>query len=138
MERGLEQLIIIVAIILAGVLDLILRWLKGRQRRDEPVDAGADDEHVVLLEEADIELPADFQLPEEAMVEGRLTPPPPPPAPEPVISRRPPPPPAIRPRRVARRLLPHPLDARRGIVMMTVLGPCRGLQPPDSDAYHSH
>jgi hypothetical protein len=136
MERGLEQLIIIVAIILAGVLDLILRWLKGRQRKDQPVDAGADDEQVVLLEEADIELPADIQLPEEAMVERRLTPPPPPPPPAPAPP--PPPLPAIRPRRVARRLLPHPLDARRGIVMMTVLGPCRGLQRPDSDAYYSH
>jgi len=37
--------------------------------------------------------------------------------------------PAARPRRARRRLLRGHRDARRGIVLITVLGPCRGLEP---------
>ena len=37
--------------------------------------------------------------------------------------------PATRPRRARRRLLRGHRDARRGIVLITVLGPCRGLEP---------
>jgi hypothetical protein len=42
----------------------------------------------------------------------------------PVITR---PGPVRQSRSDARRLLVYPIDARRGIVMMEVLGPCRGL-----------
>jgi hypothetical protein len=37
--------------------------------------------------------------------------------------------PAARPPRASRRLLRSHRDARRGIVLITVLGPCRGLEP---------
>lgn len=184
MERGFEQLIVIAAVILAGVFDVLVRWVKSRQRRDAPVDATRYDEKPLLVEEeADFELPADVDLPSdielsgeelvertqsrgeraeraqsreeqaeralsreeqveraqfgEELVERRvpMAPPPPPvPARAPVVSRRPAPPPPIRPRRVSRRLLTSPLDARRGIIMMTILGPCRGLERPDSEA----
>ena len=147
MEGAFEQLIVIAAIILLGVFDRLVRWLKSRQQKDTPVDASRYDENPKLVEEeADFELPVDGELPSdielsgeelveralsgEELVERRVPPPLPLPPPVPVISRRPAPPPPIGPRRVSRRLLTDPLDARRGIVMMTILGPCRGLEPP--------
>jgi hypothetical protein len=134
MERGFEQLFIIAAVILAGVFDLLVRWRKSRQRKDAPADASRYDQNPVLVEEeADSGLPSDIELSGEELVERGVPPPLPPPARVPVVSRRPAPPP-IRPRRVSRRLLVNPLDARRGIVMMTILGPCRGLERPDSEA----
>lgn len=139
MERGFEQLIVMAAIILAGVFDLLVRWLKSRQRKDAPVDAGRSDENPVLVEEeadfglpAEVELLSDVELSGEELVERR-GPPPLPPPPVPVVSRRPAPPPPSRPRRVSRRLLAGPLDARRGIVMMTILGPCRALERRGSE-----
>lgn len=128
MERGFEQLILIVVILLAAVFDFVVRWLRRRQGKDESVGAGPADEQPLLLEEHEIELP------EAPAVERGLPLPPPAPAEVPVVFRRPLPPPAIKPPRVARRLLRQPLDARRGIVMMAVLGPCRGLQAADREA----
>lgn len=132
MERGFEQFFIFALVLFAALVDLIVRSVRSKTRRDQPADvAGVEeagvDEELVMLEEADTELP------EEEPAEPRL---PPPPLPSPRFSQ----PMEVRPRRRhrARRWLKHPLDARRGIVMMTILGPCRGLQPPDSDASHSH
>ena len=137
MEQVFEQLLVIAAIILAGLYNLLVRSLKSRQRKDAPVDATRFDENPVLVEEeadfelpADVELPSDIELPGEELIERRVTLPLPPPPPVPVVFWRPAPPPPIRPRRVSRRLLTDPLDARRGIVMMTILGPCRGLESP--------
>ena len=115
MERGSELLIALVVILMAA-LDLLVRWLKGKMQHDQPAGAAG-------VEEADTELlerpPAKPQLPPAA--------PPPPP------SQPPGSPPTARPRRPrpARRWLNDPIDARRGIVLMTILGPCRGLQAPD-------
>ena len=121
MERGLEQLLVIAAIILAGVFEVLVRWVKSLQRKDAPVDASRYDENPVLVDEdADFELPADVELPTDIKLTG-----------EELVERAPPP---SRPRRVSRRLLASPLDARRGIIMMTILGPCRGLERPDSEA----
>jgi hypothetical protein len=132
MERGFEQFFIFALVLFAALVDLIVRSVRSKTRRDQRADvagveeAGVDEELVLLAE-------ADTELSEEEPAEPRL---PPPPLPSPGSS----PPMAVRPRRRhrARRWLKHPLDARRGIVMMTILGPCRGLQPPDSDALHSH
>ena len=151
MERGFEQLILFAFILLAGVFDLLVRWLKSRRQKDGRVDASRYDENPVLVEEeADFELSDDVELfdrelsgeelierglADEEVAERRVPPPVPPlPVPVPVVTRRPAPPEPSRPRRVSRRLLTGPLDARRGIVLMTILGPCRGLERADSDA----
>ncbi|MEX2155201.1 MAG: hypothetical protein WD825_17780 [Gemmatimonadaceae bacterium] len=123
MERGFEQLFVLAAILLAAMVDLFVRWLRGKTRKDQPAGAAGVEEEVVLVEEADTELPE--ELPEQEPVEPQL-PPPPPPAPRP----SPPPPVRTRRRHRARRWLKHPTDARRGIVLMAILGRCRGLEAP--------
>jgi len=139
MERGFEQLFILAVIIFAGLVDLIVRRLRRKAGKDRPpVEAGvvevtevadvadlADVEDALDLVEAD-----DAELPGRGPVAPKL-PPPPPAAAMPSPRRSPP----LRPRRRqrARRWLTHPLDARSGIVLMAILGPCRGLQAPGSD-----
>lgn len=128
MERGFEQLFVLAAILLAAMVDLFVRWLRGKTRKDQPSDAAGVEEEMVLVEEADTELP------EQRPVEPQLPPPPPAPTPAP----RPSPPTTFRPRRRhrahrAHRWLKHSIDARRGIVLMAILGPCRGLEAPYRD-----
>jgi hypothetical protein len=148
MERGLvEELFILAAILFAGLVDLIVRWLRRKAGKDRPaVETGvaevtevtetadvadlADVENALDLFEAD-----DAELPERGSVAPQVLPPPPSAAtPMPSTPRSPPPPLRPRRRRRVRRWLRHPLDARSGIVLMAILGPCRGLQAPDSDA----
>lgn len=133
MERGFEQIFVLVAIVLAALFDLLVRWLKKKAGKDRPADVTDVDEELVLVEDANKEFPE--QWPEEPQVPSppAPAPAPAPPEPVPVLSPRPSPPTAVRPRRRhrARRWLKHPSDARRGIVLMAVLGPCRGLEAPD-------
>ena len=141
MERGLEQLFILAAIIVAGLFELIARWLRERAGKNRPpVEAGAAEATEVadIAELADLEDALDrvemddVELPRrEAFVPQ--VPPLPPAALMPSTQRSLPP---LRPRRRrrTRRWLRHPLDARSGIVLMAILGPCRGLQAPHSDA----
>jgi len=109
MDRGFEQLVILVAIIVAGIADLIVRWMRRKAGKDQPP--------VVA------DVPVEPQLP--------------PPEPAPVSVSFPPRSPSLpvrrRRRHRAHRWLTHPLDARSGIVLMAILGPCRGLQAPHSD-----
>jgi hypothetical protein len=128
MERGFEQFFIFAVVLFAALVDLIVRSVRRKTREDQRADvAGVEeagvDEELVLLEEVDTELS------EEEPAEPQ---PPPPPLPSPRSS----PPMAVRPRRRhrARRWLKHPIDARRGIVLMAILGTCRGLQAPHGDA----
>jgi hypothetical protein len=141
MERGFEQLFILAVIIFAGLVELIVRRLRGKAGKDRPpVETGVaevtevadvadlgDVEDALGLVEAD-----DAELPGRGPVAPQLPPPRPPAATMPSPRRSPPP---LRPRRRqrARRWLTHPLDARSGIVLMAILGPCRGLQAPGSD-----
>jgi len=147
MERGFEQLFVLAAILLAAMVDLFVRWLRGKTRKDQPSDVAAleEEEEMVLVEEADTELP------EQRPVEPQLPPPAPAPKPSPrpsspataapMPSQRPSPPARVRPHRRhrahrahrAHRWLKHPIDARRGIVLMAILGPCRGLEAPYRD-----
>ncbi len=124
MERGFEQLVIIFAVIAFSLLDLLLRWLKRRAEGSSP----APPEEMTSDE---------FPMP--------YMPPPAEERPEPVwrletlpVAYQPAPPvrsvpaPAPVPRSaVRRRFMFGPGDARRGVVLMTVLGPCRA----QSDAY---
>jgi hypothetical protein len=146
MERGLEQLFILAAILFAGLVDLIVRWLKAKAGKDRPVvetevaEVRAVTEAADVADLADVENALDLfeaddaELAERESVAPQVLPPPPAAA-TPMPSTRPSPPPLRpRPRRRVRRWLRHPLDARSGIVLMAILGPCRGLQGPHSDA----
>ena len=169
MERGFDQLVILVLVILATLLDLVVRWTKKRAHRDEsPVD---HDETVAAEDGAAEPWESEWQpplseapLPETPPPE---TPPPEAPAPEAppreapgrevppwrepptsrmptIISGRSPSGvapaqprtrllPALEVPRLRRRLLERPSDARRAIVLMAVLGPCRALDPASRD-----
>ena len=120
MERGFEQFFVLAAILLAAVVNLLVRG-RRKTREDQPADVAGVEEEVVLVEEPNTELleqgPVEPQLPPAAAV--------------PLPSPRPSPPTPARPRR---RWLKHPSDARRGIILMVILGPCRGLQAPHSEA----
>lgn len=142
MERGLEQLLLPALIVLAALLDLLVRWAKRKVRKDQPEEVAHVEAETVLLEHED----AATELPEAAPVE--VPPEPvavlvrapriqPPPAPRLARQASPSPPPTLpartRRRKRGRGWLKHPLDARHGIVLMTILGPCRGWQASDRD-----
>src|SRR5688572_13741006 len=122
MEQGAERFFIPAVIILFALLDLFARWLKKRAGKDKPAAGGG----TVLAEEGNAELP------ERGRIEPQLPPVslPSPGASVPQPTHRPPPVRTPRRRHHARHWLRHPADARRGIVLMAVLGPCRGLEGP--------
>jgi hypothetical protein len=149
MDRGFEQLVILLLVILATLLDLVVRWIKKRNRRDEP--PVYHDETVAAEDAAAEPWESEWQLP---LPEAPLPETPPPEAPPPEV------PPqeapgrevSIRPQsrvaptqprtrmlparevpRLRRRLLERPGDARRAIVLMAVLGPCRALDAASRD-----
>lgn len=128
MERGFEQFFVLAAILLAALVDLFVRRLKKKAGKDQPADV--EEEAVLVEEEAMLVEEDDSKLHAPEMEEPQL-------APARLPSPRPSPPPAVgmpRRRQRARRWLTHPADARLGIVLMAVLGPCRGLETPRSDA----
>lgn len=124
MERGFEQLFVLAAILLAAMVDLFVRWQRGKTRRDQPADDAGVEEDMVFVEEADTELPEQEPVEPQLPAPARARPPAPRPSP---------PPPVGRGRHHAHRWLKHPIEPRRGIVLMTILGPCRGLEPPHGD-----
>jgi hypothetical protein len=124
-----EQLLLLAAFLLVGLVNYLVRWL---QRRSEEAEAPPEDAPrvpaprevppVVVRERPDVVV---TPLPPRARV--RL--------PEPVVAIPPPPrPEPARPAAVAARRRLHPLlgrptDLRHAIVLATVLGPCRAQEP---------
>jgi hypothetical protein len=140
----LEQFVLLAVVLLAALADYI-----ARARRRHREESGQDSEvaQTTVADEYESEwiesepLEPDFErersrweeiaevLPPALPVpEQRRPVPPRPPPPLPA----PPPPTSARRRRAQRRhrWLTNTRDARRGMVMMTILGPCRGLEPP--------
>jgi hypothetical protein len=137
----LDQLVVILLVVLFTLGDAVYRRLRNRGRAAPPegeelhegetavadadVEAAYEEEirHGDGSEPEDVfEPPAEEELPAPAHRPPAL-PPPEPERPAPVALAR---------RRTA--ALPSPLDARearRAIVLMTVLGPCRGLESED-------
>ena len=128
MERGIEQLFILALIVLATLIDLFARWLRRKQGKDQPAQV---DEEPVFVEADDRERRArtrvEPELPPMMQPSVRASIVPSPPAQRSTQPRT-----MVRPRRRdrARRWLTHPVDARRGIVLMAILGPCRGVDAP--------
>ncbi|MGQ0715281.1 MAG: hypothetical protein ACT4PJ_16400 [Gemmatimonadaceae bacterium] len=137
MERGFDQLFIVVLILLAALFDLFARWLKRKTAATQPAPVEDD---LVLVEEDDeiawlereraeplrqlplslppsVQAPPAFKAPAAAARRG--------------AAERRAPPVGSPPRRRRRGWLETPADARRGIVVMTILGPCRGLKASD-------
>lgn len=153
----MEQLIVVLMVLAFSVGDIVVRWLKKRAEGNPPPGMPRPrDEPVAMEEEADEE-PDWFEVLRQQQEEERepmiLFPreeaPPPPPAPKPVeeAPRRLVPVESTEPARGlvsgARRTMPRPVtrravpvrewlrspsDARKGIVLMNVLGPCKGLE----------
>jgi hypothetical protein len=152
-----EQLVLLALITFIALLDLVSRWARGRRtepeptyRREEPVydEAPVYDEEPVYDEAPVYDEEPVFTLEREPewLESGSAEAEPPstwaePAGPPPIVreprTRKATPAPlrpvvqapaqsATRPRRRAH-WLRHPVNARRGIVMMTVLGRCRGL-----------
>jgi hypothetical protein len=127
MEWSLERLFFPAVVLLLMLGDMLIRWAKRKVQEDRP-KADVEAETVFVEDE---ELPP--ELPEPAPAE-LLPPVQRPPQPLPLrAAELPPPAPRGRRRRPQRghRWLKDPLDARRGIVLMTILGPCPGMQGPD-------
>ena len=143
MEGRFEQLIVIVVVIAFSLFDLLLRWAKRRAKQRQAGMPAEDGGELAFEEEVeDFETPGEVALErEEPWAAGAPSPPLPtetPPSAEKVPARMAPsrapvgslvPLPYLvqRPCRRKRWAL-APGDARRGIVLMTVLGPCRAQE----------
>lgn len=117
----MEQWLFFAIFIAVGLFNLLGRWLKRRMEEQARQNAPAEP-RVERFPEIEIrEMPAPRRMP---------APPPPEPVAPAVPARRP----AVR--EVAR--VPTRLggrtDLRRAIVLMSVLGPCRGLESEGPDA----
>ena len=127
MDRGFEQLILLALFLLAALVDWLVRWLKGRTR------APTSTEEVLMEDEAEPLAEREW-LDSEAPAAPPVVPAPVrAPAMEELVVRRPVqpahPPKIVRRHGKARvrRMLHDEARLRHAIVVMEVLGPCRGL-----------
>lgn len=116
-----EQLLLFGLFLLVALANLVARWLRTRAERRPRVPTDEPEEIVEASRRVPprvvIRTPQPSRQP--ALVSAAV------PAPA-----RPAPAPAARVRRPPRFRLGGVPDVRRGIVLMTVLGPCRALEPP--------
>jgi len=115
---SIEQLILLALFVLVPLVNLLARWVRRRTEPGErpPEEAKQEPE------------PVPFRLPPRILVptpvEPRRVEPPRPAAPTP--------PPGLR-RRGPMLQLSGPADVRRAVMLMAVLGPCRGLESPGAE-----
>jgi hypothetical protein len=112
---SLEQLIVLAVFLLVPLVNLLARWL--RQRGEAPPRPPAEIPHQPE--------PVPFRLPPTVRLAEPVTPQ----REEQVTRPRPAPPPALL-RRQPRLRISDPEDVRYAVMLMAVLGPCRGLEPP--------
>jgi hypothetical protein len=141
-DLNFEQLFILAVLLLAGLVNLVLDWLRNRRRKAQPQHR--DDDLAIAQEELDLAEPLWRERTAEVPPDLDPARVPVPPAPRvrsgqgatpPVVPRiSPPRSPTRSPqgRRLHRRI--DPREARRGVVLMTILGPCRGAEPPAGNA----
>lgn len=126
---AIEQILLIAIFILAPLLNFILQRLKRRLEDQAPPDQTEDamrrrpqDEasETVRRQPRIVIVPAaePIPMPSSRRAAGRER--------APVLST-----PERRPARAALELLRSPQDVRRGIIMMTILGPCRANDPQE-------
>lgn len=135
MDRGLEQLIFFGLILLAGLLDWMIRLLRHRRRatplapREEDLQAFDGDEEMAVEENAPVagsEAAARHPkpTPRQMHVPAGMT------YPTRVGIRQPAVPARHGARPRAARWVGDARALRRAIVLMEILGPCRGLDQP--------
>ena len=115
----MESLILLFVFLFLSAIALAIRWLNEKIRRE-----------IVLKDLKDLFLPSDDarEQQERGATETRTTSP----------SKQKKPIPAFRPTTTPKRLtasrlrLRNRADLRQGIIIMTVLGPCRALEHPDN------
>jgi hypothetical protein len=125
MERGAEQLVILVVVIAFSLFDLAMRWLKRRAGGPvaAPPEVEGDDEAWTIPDIA-VPSPPSVPLPSGRERSG--------PVPQRVVtfadpeSRRPSRGPVVAPIRRSR--IVRLGGARRGVVLHAILGPCRALE----------
>lgn len=132
MEVRLEQLVILALVVVVTLADLFLRWVRRKAGTDGRGDSADIEGELVFDEEADGEVRGPVWRAPEIRPAQALPPTPsprqPPPAPirfSPVMQ---PVTPGPSRRGGARRWLRDSGEAKRGIVLMAVLGPCRGME----------
>ena len=114
----MESLILFFVFLFLSTIALAIRWLHEKIRRE-----------IALKDLKDLFLPSDdgLEQPDRVTPDTRKTSP----------SKSPQPIQAFRPRTTPKRLtasrlrLRNKADLRQGIILMTVLGPCRALEHPD-------
>ena len=141
-DGNFEQLIILVVVMLAWLVNFVLDQVRTRRRPVPPQDR---DENLVV-EEDEID-PAEATPPQVVvsppLPDSRGVLPEPShrqalapraiPSVQPRVPPRQTPPRSPESPRLRRRI--DPLEARRGVVLMTILGPCRGVEPPAGNAF---
>ena len=145
-DLNFEQLFILAMVLLAGLLNFVLNWMRHRGRTAQPQarheDLAVDEEEIDLGDAMRREpAAASPRVPDAARVPMPVTLPAPATRPtdlRPQVVILPPRPQAGSPdgRRLRRRI--DPSEARRGVVLMTILGPCRGVEPPGGAASGRH
>ena len=138
-DGNFEQLIILAVVAVAWLVNFVLDLVRSRGRPAPPQEREEDlavDEQEIDLPEVMRERPVEAERP--ARGPRSADPRPPvvvapavPSARVPVAARRPA---AKVPERARRRRRIDAVEARRGIVLMTILGPCRGAEPPPNGA----
>jgi hypothetical protein len=162
-DLNFEQLVILAVLLLAGLVNFVLDWLRKRGRTAQPQgrdeELAVDEEEIHLAEEMGgpepPRVPVTLPAPETRSADARrqvvvpVTMPDsrrgslaPSPLSAPAQRATPSVPPRVPPprsrarspesRRLRRRI--DPSEARRGVVLMTILGPCRGVEPPAGNA----
>jgi hypothetical protein len=110
----LEQILVVAIFVLVPLLNVLLRALRRRLAGPPPREPGPEAPGMPAR------VPVPFPAPGAPRAEaGGIRPRVPPPLPE-----------ALRPRRRPQARIASAREARRAIVLMAVLGPCRGLEPP--------
>jgi hypothetical protein len=135
-DGNFEQLIILAVVVMAWVVNFVLDLVRRRGRPAPPQDRAEN----LAVEGDEIDLAEVIRRERAAEVarpgpEPRSAEPRPPvvvvPAVTPVRAPVAPPRPAARvPKRGRLQRRINPSEARRGVVLMTILGPCRGVEPP--------
>jgi hypothetical protein len=142
-----DQLVLIALVLAAALVDLFVRWARRKMqppgqgpaepREEEPppeLEWFEDEAAAAERELREAERAAQQRAARQRELQQRAVEPPVQPARAPaleeVMVRRPAVPATVAKRRRARarRWIAGPSSARRGIVLMTVLGPCRGLE----------
>ena len=111
----LEQILVVAVLVLAPLLNVLVRVLRRRFAGPAPPESGPEAP----------EAPARVRMVSSALgaqrgQAGGI----PPSVPQPPLTE------VLRPRRRPKVRIGSAREARRGIVLMAVLGPCRGLEPP--------